>query len=76
MLISGEQVINRLRQARFKHNRQADRVIIMRQAGSGQRVNVPRRDYLPEKLVRVILAQAGLSSAEIDKFVAAAVKDC
>ena len=73
-MISKEQVINRLRAAKFRHNRQGKRVDLCRQDGTGRVVAVPRRDFLPEKTVQIILAQAGLNKKEIEDFLATCVK--
>ena len=74
MSISREQLVKRLRQSRFSFKRKSDRVELYRQDGTGVRVNVPLRDLLDEKLVEVVLRQAGLSDREIKEFFAAAVK--
>lgn len=73
-MIQREQVINRLREANYSFSRQADRVEIWRQRGTGQRVNVARRDLLDEKYVQIVLKQAGLSDHEIRAFLAACIK--
>lgn len=73
-MIQREQVINRLREANYSFSRQADRVEIWRQRGTGQRVNVARRDLLDEKYVQIVLKQAGLSDQEIRAFLAACIK--
>lgn len=74
-MISREQVRKRLTEAGYSFNRLGERVEIYRQRGTGQRVNLPRRDLIDEKHVRIILSQAGLSAAQIDEFIRAAVKE-
>lgn len=73
-MISHEQVVNRLREANYTHKRQAPRVELWRQRGTGTTVSVPRCDLMPENTVRVILSQAGLSRDEVETFVVAATK--
>jgi hypothetical protein len=74
MNITREQVRNRLLQAGWHFKRQAEKVDLYRKPGSALRVALPRRDLLPEVSVRTILAQAGLTQADIEQFLRQAVK--
>ena len=74
MRIPREQVIARVREAGFTFQKQGSRVEIFRQPGTKQRVDLPRRDLYEEKLVRVVLSQAGLTHQQIEGFLKAAIK--
>lgn len=71
-MIAHELIIKRLRAAKFTHKRQAPRVDLWRQTGTGTIVTVPRCDLVPDKMAQAILYQAGLSAAEISEFTATA----
>lgn len=74
-MVPREQVINRLRVARYRFKKRGPRVEIYRQQGTGQRVNVTLRDLIDEKHVKIILGQAGLSQRQVEDFLAHCVKD-
>lgn len=74
VLISRDQVIARLRQANYTFQRQADRVELWRQRGTGRRVSITRRDMLTEDEVRIVLSQAGLTEQETNQFLRECVK--
>ena len=73
-MISREQVINRLRAQQFVYQDRTKHGELYRQKNTGQRVNVPRRDFLEPEAVRLILRQAGLSNEEVADFIEGAVK--
>lgn len=73
--ISREQVVRRVREAKWKFSDQSGRVEIYKRDGGTQRMDIPRRDYLPESLVRIVLKQAGLSRDQIEQFLKDAVKE-
>ncbi len=70
MTVSREQVITRLREAGFSFKKQAKRVDLYRQHGSGERVFLARNARLEERYVRIVLQQAGLTRPEIEEFFA------
>jgi hypothetical protein len=72
--VSREQVISCLRDHHWKFEDATKRVEIYRKKGSPQRIDVPKRDSFPLDFVRIILRQAGVSQANIDAFLCAAVK--
>ena len=73
-MIPRDQLIARLRQAHYTFVARQKRTELWRQQGGVQRVNVPLRDcFLPEE-AGVILRQAGLTQAQVEGFLAAAVK--
>ena len=74
MKISREQVRKRILREKFTYKGQTDRVELYRQAGTKQRITLPWRDFYEEKLVRVVLGQAGLSAEQIDEFLRTAIK--
>lgn len=74
MRISREQVRKRILRENFSYKGETDKVELYRQAGTKQRVALPRRELYEETLVRIILAQAGLSPSQIDEFLRSAVK--
>ena len=67
-------VISRLREARWTHVRQTDKVIFMRQEGSCHKwmVNILNKDTLCEDNVRTIFRQAEFPSEGIERFFDAA----
>lgn len=69
-MLRTERLQRRIREAGFTFDRQADRVMIWRKGIL--RVNLPRRDSVPEVRARAILEQAGLSPADIEDFLACA----
>ncbi len=69
-MIPCDALINRLRESGYEFKRQADRVMIYKKKGGTSRVTVRRKDMLDVSYVQVILKQAGLSQAEIEKFIA------
>jgi len=73
-LISHAQVIARLREARFTFVSRQRHTELWRQQGGVRRVSVPRRDCFLEDEAAVILKQAGLTPAQIERFLAAAIK--
>jgi hypothetical protein len=75
MKIPREQAVARLREAGFSYKRRADRVEIYRQRGTGKIVNVSLRDLFDETYTRTVLHQAGLTPAQIEDFLLAAVKE-
>ena len=64
--------VNKLRELDFTFVRPADRVELWRQRGSSRRVNVPRRDEIPEAHVIFSLRQCGLEEDEIRAFIQSA----
>ena len=64
-MIACTEIVERIRAANFTHKRQAPRVDLWRQKGTGTIVSVPRCDCIPELAAQAILYQAGLSAAEI-----------
>ncbi|MCX6069408.1 MAG: hypothetical protein NTU91_00905 [Chloroflexi bacterium] len=73
-MIPRDQLIARLREARYTFVNRQKRTELWRQQGGVQRVNVPLRDcFLPEEAA-VVLQQAGLTRAQVDRFLASAVK--
>lgn len=74
MRISREQVRSRILREKFSYKGETDKVELYRQAGTKQRVALPRRDFYEEKLVRIVLGQAGLSPGQIEEFLRTAIK--
>ncbi len=76
MMISRDQVANRVGIAGWVFSRPGNRVDIYRKKGSGnaQRIDLPKRDLYPEVTVRTILRQAGLSAQQIEAFIEGATK--
>jgi hypothetical protein len=76
MMISREQVANRVGAAGWEFSREGRRVYIYRRKGFGnaQRIDLPKRDLYPELTVRTILRQAGISPGEIEAFIVGAAK--
>ncbi len=76
MMISREQVTNRVAKAGWTFSEEGKRVYIYRKKGSGnaQRINLPKCDLYPEVSVRIILKQAGLTPKEIEAFIDGASK--
>jgi len=75
MKISREQVRKRILRENFSYKGETERVELYRQAGTKQRIDLPRQDFCSEKQVRVILGQAGLSSPQIEEFPRSAIKE-
>lgn len=67
-MIAKGALVDRLRECNYKHKRQAPRVDLWRQAGTGTIVSVPRCDLIPVVAARAILFQAGLGATEIEAF--------
>jgi hypothetical protein len=66
-----EHFVNKLRDLGFKFVREASKVELWRQRGSGNLISVPRRDLIPETHVICSLHQCGCGKSEIEAFVAA-----
>ncbi len=75
MKISREQVRKRILRENFSYKGETERVELYRQAGTKQRIDLPRQDFYSEKQVRIILAQAGLTVDQIEQFLRSAIKD-
>lgn len=69
-MIPRERLVNALRQLKFSFKRQADKVELYVQAGTGLRCSVRRRDLLDPQAVRIALHQAGMPADEIERFIA------
>lgn len=67
-MLRTEWVRNKLREIGFTFVRQADRVTIWR--NGTHRASLPRRDFMPESQARALLEQAGVTSDEIERFLA------
>lgn len=72
--ISREQIIARIREVKWKHSSQTQRVEILRQTGTGKIMNIHKKDFFSEFEVRSILKTAGLTRLEADDFIRQAVK--
>jgi hypothetical protein len=72
--ISRDQIIRCIRDCGWKFVDQTLRVELYKRKGSTQRMDIPKKDVLPESSVRVILRTAGLSPSQIDQFFRDAVK--
>lgn len=72
--ISRDQIYARLKEAKWRHSTQTQRVEILRQTGTGKIMNLPKKDYFPESAVWGILKSAGLTRPEIEDFLKKAVK--
>lgn len=73
-MIPRDALINALRSLNFSFKRQADRVEIYKQRGSTRRVEIRRCDLHDENAAKIILHQAGMSDADITKFIESAKK--
>lgn len=71
-MIKRQHFVNKLRELGFKFARQAPRVELWRQRGSGNVISVPRRDLIPEMQAKITLHQCGCGQSEIEAFIAAA----
>jgi len=74
-MISREQLIRRLRQARWEYEDQSKRAEIWKKIGGKKRLIIPHRDYHEIQDVKVILRTAGLTPDELEKFLMAATKE-
>ncbi len=75
MTISREQVVARVREEGFHYKDRGKCVEIYRQEGTGQRLDIARRQQLEIAYVKVVLRQAGLTAGEIEDFLESAVKE-
>jgi len=74
-VIPRKEVVGRLLEAGYHFHERGKRVEIYRQQGTSQRVSVTLRDKLDVREAGIVLAQAGLTDAQIDKFLKACLKD-
>lgn len=74
MKVSREQVVRRLLDDGYEFQDQRPRVMMYRRPGRQTRVMVPRRDYLDEREVRTVLAQAHLTPAQVESFLTGCIK--
>ena len=76
MMISRDQVANRIGEAGWTFSREGRHVYIYRKRGRGnaQRIDLPKKDLYPELTVRTILIQAGISNRDIEAFIRGATK--
>jgi len=70
-MVRTEHVQNKLRELGFTFSRQADRVMIWHQRNGPRRVNLPRRDSIPDARAAILLQQAGETDEAIALFLAA-----
>ena len=61
-----DQVVRRLREAGFSFKRRARHVELYRRGT--ERVPLPLRNSIPERLARTILHQAGIAPPDIERF--------
>ena len=69
------QVVNFLRDQKFKYERKARHVEVYKLAGTMRRAFLAGRDIWPEDLVRITLTQAGFSRDEVERFLRVATKE-
>lgn len=72
--ISRDQVVHRIRDAGWRFSRRGKKAELWTKPGTTKVLIVPFLRSYPEILVRLVLAQAGCSEADIDRFLREAVK--
>lgn len=70
-MIPNDALINALRSLKYEYKTQADRTLLYKQRGTANRVSVRRVDMHDDKAARATLRLAGMSEAEIERFIAA-----
>jgi hypothetical protein len=73
--ISRQQVVARVREAKWRLSTQTPRVDIYKLSGSSRRMNIPKKDFFPESSVRAILKSAGLPRDDVEDFLKQAIKE-
>lgn len=73
--VSREQVIRCIRERGWFFDEQGKKAQLYRQTGNTRRLALPTRAFYPEAMLRIILAQAGFSAVEIERFFADALKE-